>query len=87
MKAPDDHYDFDKETPDERPIKIFNLDEKPPKKEPPFWEDPVFWITLIITLVLFYILIFHFTEIAFLIAIIVGPFVVWYEIVNFIFRR
>lgn len=42
MKAPDDHYDFDKETPDGRPIKIFNLDEKPPKKEPPFWEDPVF---------------------------------------------
>lgn len=87
MKAKDDPYDFDKETTDGRSIKIFEYDEKSPKKVPPFWEDPVFWIILIIKLVLFSILIFHFTEIAFLITIIAGPIVVWYEIVNFIFRR
>ena len=54
MKVLDDNYDFDKETPDGRTITIFDLDEKSPKKEPPFWEDPDFWITLVITLVLYF---------------------------------
>lgn len=48
MKAPDDHYDFDKETPDGRPIKIFDLDEKPPKKKPSPWRDSFFWVVFVL---------------------------------------
>ena len=87
MKAPDDHYNFDKETPDGRPIKIFDLDEKPPKKKPSQLEDPYAWAGFIIGLIFLYILVFHFIDIVRVVFIFVAPFAMVFIIANWIFRR